>query len=98
MHALEVAEISIHEDGRLLIRPMEANDGYELVYRAAAEVSWDPSLSCFVCPNPRAWSYLQWFQHARDAIRSELGCDLQITGRTSWRNIGDVLRAEISSA
>jgi hypothetical protein len=98
MHALEVAEVSIHEDGRLLIRPRVANDGYQYVYRAAAEVSWDPALACFVCPRPREWSYLRWFQHARDAVRSELGCDLRITERTSWTNIADVLRSEISSA
>ena len=98
MQTLEVAEISIHEDGRLLIRPTEANDGYQYVYRAAAEVSWDPALASFVCPTPREWSYLRWFQHAREAIRSELGCDLQVTGRTSWRNVGDALRAEISAS
>jgi len=98
MQTVEVAEISIREDGRLLIRPREANDGYQSVYRAAAEVSWDPALACFVCPKPREWSYLQWFQHARDAIRSELGCELKITGRTSWTNVPNVLRDEISFA
>ena len=98
MQTLEVAEISIHEDGRLFIRPTEANDRYQHVYRAAAEVTWDPSVACFVCPAPREWSYLRWFRQARDAIRSELGCELQVTGRTSWSNVGDVLRAEISAA
>ena len=98
MRRLEVAEISIHEDGRLLIRPTEADDSFQYVHRAAAEVSWDPDVACFVCPTPREWSYLRWFQHARDAIRSELGRDLQVTGRTSWRNVGDGLRTEISAA
>ena len=98
MHILEVDEISIHEDGRLIIRPREANDWYQYVYRAAGEVSWDPAIACFVCPRPREWSYLQWFQHARDAVRSELGCDFEITDRTSWTNIPEVLRHAISSA
>src|SRR3569623_1942402 len=98
MQTVEVAEISIHEDGRLLIRPRETNDGHQNIYRAAAEVSWDPALSAFVCPTPREWSYLRWFQHARDAVRSELGWDLEITARTSWTNIAGALRDEISSA
>jgi len=98
MRTLEVAEIAIHEDGRLLIHPSEADDSFKYVYRAAAEVGWDPALGCFVCPAPRDWSYLRWFQHARDTIRSELACHLAITDRTFWRNIGDALREEISSA
>jgi hypothetical protein len=98
MRTLEVAEISIQEDGRLLIRPREANDWYQHIYRAAAEVSWDAALASFVCPAPREWSHLRWFQHARDALRSELGCDLEITERTSWKNVGGVLREQISTA
>jgi hypothetical protein len=97
MHALEVAEISVDDDGRLLIRPWEANDAYQYVYRAAAQISWDPAIACFVCPKPREWSYTRWFRHARDAIRSELGCDFEITDRTAWTNVPDVLRDEISS-
>jgi hypothetical protein len=97
MPKLEVAEVSIHEDGRLLIRPRDALDGFQYVYRAAAEVSWDPDEGCFVCPTPREWSYVRWFQHAREVIQSELGCDLEITGGTSWKNVTDVLRDEISA-
>jgi hypothetical protein len=97
MRTLEVAEISIDGRGRLLIRPSEVDDSFEYVYRAAAEVSWDPACVCFTCPKPHGWSYSQWFQHARGAVQSELGCDLKVTGRTIWTNVTDVLREEICS-
>jgi hypothetical protein len=95
---IEVAEISIDEDGRLLIRPRQAEEIFQYVYHAAAEIQWDGDQACFATPKPREWSYLQWFQHARVAIRSELGRDFELNGRTTWANIPDVLRAEISTA
>lgn len=98
MGALEVAEISIDEKGRLLIHPSEANDSFQYVYRAGAEVNWDQARSCFACPKPREWSYSRWFQHVRDAVRGELGLELKITARTAWTNVADVLREEICSA
>jgi hypothetical protein len=98
MRKIEVADISIDEDGRLRIRPRQAEDIFQYVYRAAAEIQWDGDQACFATPKPREWSYLQWFQHARIAIRSELGRDFELDARTTWANIPDVLRAEISSA
>jgi hypothetical protein len=98
MRTLEVAEISIDESGRLLIRPRDADDSFQYVYRAAAEVSWDPAQACFTCPQPREWSYLQWFEHARGAVRSELGWNLKVTRRTTWTNVADDLREKICSA
>ena len=95
MRKIEVAGISIDEDGRLLIRPRRAEDIFQYVYRAAAEVQWDEVQACFATPKPREWSYLQWFQHARAAIRSELGRDFELNGRTTWANVPDLLRAEI---
>jgi hypothetical protein len=98
MRKIEVANISIDQDGRLLIHPRRAEDIFQYVYRAAAEIQWDGDQACFATPKPREWSYLQWFQHARDAIRSELGRDFELNDRTTWANIPDGLRAEISSA
>ena len=97
MRTLEVAEISIDNNGRLLIRPREAHDSFQYVYRAAAEVRWDPTKGCFACPVPRDWSYLKWFQHARGAVRVELGRDFEVNSRTTWTNVSDVLRDEICS-
>jgi hypothetical protein len=98
MRKIEVADISIDNDGRLLVRPRQAEDTFQYVYRAAAEVNWDEGQACFATPRPREWSYLEWFQHARLAIRSELGRDFEIGSRTTWVNIPDALRAEITSA
>lgn len=98
MRKIEVADISIDEDRRLLIRPRRAEDIFQYVYRAPAEIQWDGDQACFATPKPREWTYLQWFQHARVAIHSELGRDFELNGRTTWANIPDVLRAEIFSA
>lgn len=98
MRTIEVAEMSIDEDGRLLITPRQAEDIFPYVYRAAAEIRWDADQACFATPKPREWTYLQWFQHARVAVRSEFGRDLALDDRTTWTNISDDLRAEIYSA
>jgi hypothetical protein len=98
MRTLDVAEVSIDESGRLLIRPREPDDSFQFVYRAAAEVGWDPVQACFTCPKPREWSYVRWFQQARSAVGSELGWTLKVTRRTTWTNIPDVLREEIRAA
>ena len=98
MRTLEVAEISIDENGRLLIRPRVADDSFQYVYRAAAEVRWDPAQACFTCPPPREWSYVRWFEHARGAVQAELGWHLEVTRRTRWTNVADDLRDEIYSA
>jgi hypothetical protein len=98
MRILQVAEVRIDEEGRLLIRPSEADELYQDVYRYAGEVRWDPARAAFVCPAPREWSYVDWFQQARNAVRSELGCDFQITRGTSWLNVSEVLRDEITLA
>jgi Integron Cassette Protein Hfx_Cass5 len=97
MRTVEVAEISIDEAGRLLIRPTHADPLFQYVYRAAAEVSWDSVQSCFTCPKPRERLYVEWFQHARDVVRSELGCNLELNSQTAWTNIPEGLRAEILS-
>ena len=98
MRTLEVAEVTIDEGGRLLIRPTEADGSFQFVYRAGAEVSWDAGRASFACPKPREWSYVRWFQQARDAVRSELGWNLKITRQTIWTNATAALREEISSA
>ena len=97
MGSLEVAEISIDADGRLLIRPREAAESFEYVYRAGAEVTWDQARSSFACPKPREWSYSRWFQLARDAVRGEVGLEFTITSRTAWTNVTDAVREDICS-
>jgi hypothetical protein len=97
MESLEVAEISIDADGRLLIRPREAARSFEYVYRAGAEVTWDEARSSFACPTPREWPYSRWFQQARDAVRGELGLEFKITSHTAWTNVTDAVREDICS-
>src|SRR5689334_3938862 len=70
---LEVTEVSIADDGRLLIRPAEFDRTFEMIWRAAAEVRWEETLRCFVCPKPREWSYRDWYMHAGAALNDELG-------------------------
>lgn len=98
MRTLEIAEIAIDEGGQLLIRPAEADDSFQHVYRGAADVRWDSARACFTCPKPGEWSYLRWFQQARGVVGSELGRSLRITSRTTWTNVAEALRDQISSA
>jgi hypothetical protein len=97
MRTIEIAEVSIDENDRLLIYPRQLDDSFQYIYRAAAEVQWDRAQACFATPKPQGWSHLRWFQHACDAVRDELGCDLELNDRTTWTNFPDGLRLEIWS-
>lgn len=95
MTSLEVAEISIDEVGQLHVRPRRVETCFEYVYRAGAGVDWDPTHKSFRCSKPKEWSQLQWFQHAWQAVRSELGYELKLDDRTAWTNVPSSLREEI---
>lgn len=67
---------------------------YQLIYREAAEVSWDNQLKAFKSPAPRKWSHSDWYHHI---IKVTENCDISLvlTDATSWVNIPPETKAEI---
>jgi hypothetical protein len=101
MTADEIVEIEIADDGRLLVRPRLSDLGslhlFEFIYRAGMGVGWEAANRTFVAPKPRELSYAQWFRQIVDAAAGECGVQLQITSRTTWTNVPEILRAEIEA-
>lgn len=56
MENIGIIKICVLQDKRLAIFPDKYSNGYQYVYREAAEVYWDNDLKCFVSPVPREWN------------------------------------------
>jgi hypothetical protein len=84
MKKVGIKQIEIDATGRLLVFPELVDPGYyQYVYRAAAEVYWDDA-GFFFSPVPREWSYCQWMEQIRFAVRDELGIDLIASNATKF--------------
>lgn len=91
-----IAEVGIDDEGRLYVRPFEAS--FDLVYRAAMEVSWEGAKRWLLSPKPREWSYLDWFKQITEAAADEYGIRLRLTPATVWTNVPLPLRSEIEDS
>jgi len=88
----EIEAIGIDEAGGLWIKP--ATKKLPHIYREAMEVGWDNNRLCLTSPNPRAWSYVQWFEQIVKAARQQ-GVTLTLVASTSWVNVDEGLQLEI---
>lgn len=71
----------------ILILRSGGNPQYQYVYRGAAAVYWDAELGGFKSAGRKEWSCLQWFEHIRAAVETELGVGLELAVDASWINI-----------
>jgi len=91
----EIAEIGIDQAGRLYVRP--AKQSFPNIYRAAKEVGWDQARGVLFSPQPREWSYRDWFRQILAAVTDEYGVHLRIGVATTWSNVPDLLRTQIEA-
>ena len=76
MKSIGISRIEVDRSGRLFVCPAVLDPAYfQYVYRAGAEVYWD-NAGYFHSPVPRKWSYCQWLEQIRSAVRDELGIEL----------------------
>ena len=94
MAKIFLKSIEVDDSGRSLLKP-ESGVDYAYIYRAAVGVNWSPELSCLFAPQPKEWSYVDWFENIYAAVRSEYGDQLFITSTTIWRNVPAELRERI---
>jgi hypothetical protein len=85
--------IEIDNSGRLNIKPESVR--FTLIYRTATEVHWNNVSKTLYSPQPKDWTYLDWFNHIIKVAREECFCSLIITDQTVWINIPNDLKAEI---
>ncbi len=81
----QITDVEIDAEGRLRIRL--AKQDLSQIWRAAAEIGWDPETRALYGPKPREWSYAKWFQHLVAAACDEYGVTLRLSPETRWLNV-----------
>ena len=89
----QILEIGIDDKRRLYIKP--AHLRFALIYRMAKEVYWDDKGLFLYSPEPREWTYFDWYKHIIKVAKDECGCKLVLSEQTLWINIANDLRKEI---
>jgi hypothetical protein len=100
MRTLTIGQITLDEDGRLLlIVDLRPGESLESIYRAGMEIGWRPTERALSSPvlRPGGWSYSDWFRQMLRAVTTEYGAKLVIDGNTIWSVPQDV-RQQIESA
>ena len=87
-----IIEIGIDNMERLYIKPEQTK--FTLIYRTATEVHWDNKSLFLYSPEPKNWTYLQWYKHIIN-VAEDCNCKLIITEKTKWKNISEELKSEI---
>ena len=95
MESDNIKEINIDAIGRLRIYP--ENKEFNGIYRLAKEVHWDNEGLFLYSPKPREWSYLDWYHHIFQVIKTDFDCLLIFTNATVWTNVPISLKEEILS-
>jgi len=91
----KIIEVGIGGKGRLYIKPETKN--FEFIWRDASEVGWDDKEKVLYSPEPRDWTYFDWYRQILLATKGEYGCNLVLTDKTQWTNIPDKLKEQICS-
>lgn len=65
------------------------------IYRAAAEVTWEPERRRLVSPRPELGPPATHFVHVARAAAHELGYQFAVTSKTEWVRVSDADRAAI---
>lgn len=94
MKTESILEIGIDNLKRLYIKPKK--EKFTLIYRTATEVHWDNKDFFLYSPEPKDWTYLDWYKHIIKVVQTECNCKLELTEKTIWININDELKNKIS--
>jgi hypothetical protein len=89
-----ISEVTIDGAGRMLLRP--ADTLFDDLHMAGAwSFRWDQPTQSLAIPQPREWTYRDWFDHVVDIIGSQYGVHLKIGPQTRWTSVPPSVRDEI---
>ena len=93
---VELTRIELLPTGRLALTLRDDPAGRcPSIYRAAAEIEWQPVHSRFISPRPELGSPSAHYVHVARAVREELGYVLVPDASTKWVNVPSEDRAVI---
>lgn len=91
--------VELLDSGRVALTIADDPDGLApFIYRAAAEITWEPDARRFVSPRPTLGAPAVHFAHLAAAVADELGWRFQVSARTQWINVPPDLRAAIEAS
>lgn len=90
-----IVSIEIDGAGQLCVRPAQGE--FDRIYRAGMQVGWDPVRRCLSAPRPEEWTYPRWFREIVSAVASEYRIQLVVTADTTWANVADVMRSDMTA-
>ena len=89
-----IAEVTIDRDGRMLLKP--ADTLFDDLHMAGAwGFRWDAPTQSLAIPQPREWTYRDWFDHVVKIISSQYGVLLKLSPQTRWTSVPSSVRDEI---
>jgi hypothetical protein len=92
-----IAEVTIDDAGRMLLRP--ADTLFDDLHTAGAwGFRWDSPTQSLAIPQPREWTYRDWFKHVVKIIGSEYGVHLKLGPQTQWTSVPSCVRDEVERA
>ena len=91
-----ITKVEIDDSGKLHLTPEKTK--FPLIYRTATEVHWDNNKKTLYSPEPREWSYLDWYLHIVGVAKTECQTELLLTNNTEWINVPKELKIEITKA
>jgi hypothetical protein len=92
-----IAEVTMDEAGRLLLKP--ATTLFDTLHMAGAwGFRWDEQTNSLAVPLPREWTYCDWFKHVVTIIGQEYDLHLSVGPQTEWVSVPEAVRAEIQSS
>jgi hypothetical protein len=90
----QISEVAIDDSGRMLLKPSDTLFG-DLHTAGAWGFRWDEPTQSLAIPQPREWTYCDWFDHVVKIIGSEYGVELKLTPQTRWTSVPSSVRGEI---
>jgi hypothetical protein len=92
-----IADVALDDAGRLLLKPAETS--FDNLHMAGAwGFRWDAPTSSLAIPQPRNWTYRDWFEHVVKIIGSQYGVHLKVGPDTRWTDVPSSVRDEIETA
>lgn len=90
-----VVKVVVSKDEELLLfLESVGNSDYQFIYWEAAGVYWDNNLHCFKSTPKKDWSYVEWFSHMLDLVKS-IGVELNLSELAVWDNVPEQDKTEI---
>jgi hypothetical protein len=103
MKSIYAEKVELLSNGQLAVTPSLPDALYEVIYRAAKGVEWEPAAGRFLSPSNSTLrtvgqlSTAQWFALLSEALSSELGLRLITSATTTWVSVPASSRAAIEA-